>query len=102
MENLKAFVFTTLLLLRKFTVVSVCPHAWDSSNKEQIVRMKILYVIVFLQLVLTVCRFAMGGLFTTNVDVEHKTFCYHKIVCGARSPAYCKCARSEERRVGKE
>jgi len=40
----------------------------------------------------TFCRFAMGGLFTTNVDAEHKTFGYHKTVCGARNPAYCKCA----------
>ena len=37
-------------------------------------------------------RFAMGGLFSTNVHAEHKTFCYHKTVCGVRNPAYCKCA----------
>jgi len=41
---------------------------------------------------ITFCRFAMGGLFTTKVDAEHKTFGYHKTVCIARNPAYCKCA----------
>jgi hypothetical protein len=44
------------------------------------------------RLQLTFCRFAMGGLFSTNVHSEHCTFGYHKIVCGARNPAYCKCA----------
>ena len=42
----------------------------------------------------TVCRFAMGGLFTTNVYTEYKIFGYHKCVCGERNPAYCKCAVS--------
>ena len=44
------------------------------------------------KLQLTFCRFAMGGIFTTNVGADHKTFGYHKTVCGARNPAYCKCA----------
>ena len=44
------------------------------------------------QCTLTVCRFAMGGIFTTDVYAEHKTFGYHKTVCEARNPAYCKCA----------
>ena len=26
---------------------------------------------------LTFCRFAMGGIFTTELDAEHKTFGYH-------------------------
>ena len=47
---------------------------------------------VFLRLGITVCRFAMGGIFSTNVYAEHKTFGYHKNVCGVRYPAYCKCA----------
>src|SRR5690554_488109 len=34
----------------------------------------------------------MGGIFITNVDVEHRTFVYHQTICGVRSPAYCKCA----------
>src|SRR5690554_2017094 len=38
------------------------------------------------------CRFAMGGIFTTELYAEHQTFSYHKTVCGARNPAYCKCA----------
>jgi len=33
----------------------------------------------------------MGGIFTTELYAEHKTFGYHKTVCGARNPAYCKC-----------
>jgi len=33
---------------------------------------------------LTVCRFGMGGIFTTNAYAEHKTFGYHKTVCGAQ------------------
>ena len=41
---------------------------------------------------LTFCRFAMGGIFTTELYAEHKTFGYHETVCGARNPAYCKCA----------
>ncbi len=40
----------------------------------------------------TFCRFAMGGILTTELYAEHKTFGYHKTVCGARNPAYCKCA----------
>src|SRR5690554_2510213 len=36
----------------------------------------------------------MGGIFTTELDAEHKIFGYHKTVCGARNPAYCKCAVS--------
>jgi len=40
----------------------------------------------------SVGRFAMGGIFSTNVDAEHKTFGYHKALCGERNPAYCKCA----------
>lgn len=32
---------------------------------------------------MTFCRFAMGGIFTINVYAEHKTFGYHKSVCGA-------------------
>jgi hypothetical protein len=46
------------------------------------------------RLQLTVCRFAMGGIFTTELYEEHKTFGYLKTVCGARNPAYCKCAVS--------
>lgn len=38
------------------------------------------------------CRFAMGGIFTTKLYAEHKTFGYHQTVCGVRNPAYCKCA----------
>ena len=41
---------------------------------------------------LTFCRFAMGGLFSTKVHSEHCTLFNHKTVCGARNPAYCKCA----------
>jgi len=41
--------------------------------------------------ILKVGRFAMGGFFTTNVYAEHKTFGYHKTVCRAQNPAYCKC-----------
>ena len=52
--------------------------------------------------VLQICD---GGLFSTNVDAEHKTFSYHKTLCGARpyrtdtfgrerNPAYCKGAVS--------
>jgi hypothetical protein len=26
-----------------------------------------------------------GGVFTTNVDAENETFCYHKTVCEAMS-----------------
>jgi hypothetical protein len=29
-----------------------------------------------------------GGVFTTNVYAEHKTFGYHKAVCEARNPAF--------------
>lgn len=36
----------------------------------------------------------MGGIFTTELYAEHKTFGYHQTVCGARNPAYCKCAVS--------
>ena len=43
---------------------------------------------------LTFCRFAMGGLFTSNVYTEHETQGYNKTVFGARNPAYCKCAVS--------
>ena len=43
---------------------------------------------------LTVCRFAMGGIFTTKLYPESKTFGYHKTICGERNPAYCKCAVS--------
>lgn len=42
----------------------------------------------------TFCRFAMGGLFTTNIYAEHKTFGNKKAVCGVRNHAYCKCAVS--------
>lgn len=48
--------------------------------------------IVVLGLLVTFCRFAMGGIFTTNIYAEHKTFGNHKTVCGERNPAYCKCA----------
>ena len=47
-----------------------------------------------LKLPLTFCRFAIGGLFSTNVHSEHSTFINHKAVCGARNPAYCKDAVS--------
>ncbi len=49
-------------------------------------------VVVFLYLMVTFCRFAMGGIFTTNIDSEHKTFGYHKTVKRRRNPAYCQCA----------
>jgi hypothetical protein len=32
---------------------------------------------VAVRLPVTFCRFAMGGIFTTNVYAEHKTFGYH-------------------------
>jgi hypothetical protein len=51
-------------------------------------------LLVLLKWLITFCRFAMGGLFSTNVYAEHRTFGYHKTVCGARNPAYCKCAVS--------
>ncbi len=47
---------------------------------------------VVIALPLTFGRFAMGGIFTTELYAEHETFGYRKTVCGARSPAYCKCA----------
>jgi hypothetical protein len=31
----------------------------------------------FPALPVTVCRFAMGGIFTTELYAEHKTFSYH-------------------------
>jgi hypothetical protein len=31
------------------------------------------------------------GLFSTNVHSKYGTFGHHKIVCGARSYAFCKC-----------
>jgi lysophospholipase L1-like esterase len=48
------------------------------------------------RLLLTFCRFAMGGLFSTNVHSENLTFCNLRQLadCGARNPAYCKCAVS--------
>ena len=49
-------------------------------------------VVFFSSLQITFCRFAMGGIFTTNVHSEDWTFCNHKCVIEARHPAYCKCA----------
>src|SRR5690606_23312049 len=43
---------------------------------------------------ITFCRFAMGGLFSTNVQSENCTSFNHKCVIEARHPAYCKCAVS--------
>jgi hypothetical protein len=43
------------------------------------------FVLAMVNLV-NVCRFAMGGLFITNVQSEHCTFCNHNIVCGERNP----------------
>ena len=34
-------------------------------------------IVVVLKLVLTFCRFAMGGIFATELYAEHKTFGYH-------------------------
>ncbi len=34
----------------------------------------------------------MGGIFTSNVDAEYKTFGYYKTVRGEKNTAYCKCA----------
>jgi len=47
---------------------------------------------VCLQCQLTVCRFAMGGIFTTELYAENWTFNYHKTVWGARNPVYSKSA----------
>ena len=59
----------------------VCLKVSDQSNSS-----------VKPQCAITVCRFAMGGLFSTNVYAENRTSFKHKIVCGERNPAYCKCA----------
>jgi hypothetical protein len=68
---------------------------FDYDTKNVIVfSNKIVLLPVRQALLLTVCRFAMGGIFSTNVDAENKTFGYHKTVCGARNPAYRKCAVS--------
>ena len=34
----------------------------------------------------TFCRFAMGGIFTTNVDAQHKTSGYHKLSAEHKTP----------------
>ena len=43
-------------------------------------------------LLITFCRLAMGGLFSTEVYSENRTFDYHKTVKRRRNPAYCQCA----------
>ncbi len=37
-------------------------------------------------------RLGDGRVFSTNVYAKNRTFYYHKTVCGALNPAYCKCA----------
>ena len=38
----------------------------------------------------TFCRFAMGGIFTTNVDAENQILINHKYVCGALNRHFCQ------------
>ncbi len=46
--------------------------------------------VVVIALGITFCRFAMGGLFTTNVDAENQTLINHKCVCGALNRHFCQ------------
>jgi hypothetical protein len=57
----------------------------------------LILVIIFevrssLRLPVTFCRFAMGGIFTTELYAEHKT------VCGTRNPCFCKYAVEQKLR----